>query len=60
MRKEFKMRMTLVECDLCDRAKEIVVDQDAGFFICRECWEELKRSIGITKLSETPNILPGK
>lgn len=52
------MRMTLVECDLCDRAKEIAVDQDAGFFICRECWEELKRSIAITKLQDGPEAFP--
>lgn len=39
------MKKTIVDCDLCDRSSEIDVRGGPGFFICQECWEELKFSI---------------
>ncbi len=39
------MKKTVVECDLCDRSQEIEMTEEPGFFICKECWEDLKLSI---------------
>ncbi len=40
-----QMKKTVVECDLCDRSQEIEMTEEPGFFICKECWEDLKLSI---------------
>ncbi len=39
------LKKTIVECDLCDRCQEIDSTEGTGFFICQDCWKDLKFSI---------------
>jgi hypothetical protein len=39
------MKKTILECDLCDRGIETETGEVSGFYICPECWEDLRKSL---------------
>ena len=39
------MKKTILECDLCDRGVEAETGGEPGFYICPECWEDLRKNL---------------
>lgn len=45
MTKGKPMKKIILECDLCDRGIETETGEVSGFYICPECWEDLRKSL---------------
>ncbi|MCL4460207.1 MAG: hypothetical protein M1297_00635 [Nitrospirae bacterium] len=45
MTKGKPMKKIILECDLCDRGVEAETGGEPGFYICPECWEDLRKNL---------------